>query len=109
MKIGKEKGEKKKEKSSQLAGPGREISAQPSAGAAPRPNGPRRPTKRGDGAGGRRRRGPTRQREEGGNGVRGRRVVSPRRGEPVAGEPNGGSSPMVWFCVDGMVAKHGRR
>jgi hypothetical protein len=40
---------------------------------------------------------PTRQRKEGGDGVRGRRAV------------RGGSSPVVWFCVDGMVAKHERR
>jgi hypothetical protein len=62
MKIGKEKGKRKKEKDSRLAGP-RGILAQRGRGhAAPRVNGPIWPTRRGYGMGGRRERGPTCQR-----------------------------------------------
>jgi hypothetical protein len=45
------------------------------------------------------------QREEGGNDIRGEKG-GPRRWEPVAGEPDGDSSPVVRFYIDGMVAKH---
>jgi hypothetical protein len=57
---------------------------------------------------GRRGHGPTRQRGKGktASGEGGRSVHS--GGEPVAGEPNGGSSPVVRFWVDGVVAKHER-
>jgi hypothetical protein len=57
MKIGKEKGKRKKRKELSVSWAPGEILAQC---AASRANGPRRPMRRGDGTGGRRERGPTR-------------------------------------------------
>jgi hypothetical protein len=57
--------------------------------------------------GGRRGRGPTRQRGKGET-ASGGEEGGPRGGEPIAGEPNGGSSSVARFYVDGMVAKHER-
>jgi hypothetical protein len=54
------------------------------------------------GAGPRSREGEERQRQGG------RRRAVRGGGEPVAGEPDGGSSPVVRFWVDGVVAKHER-
>jgi hypothetical protein len=107
MKIGKEKG---KGFSVSWAREG-DFGPAERGRAVPRLNGPRQPTKR---SRGRRERTPwarahTPERGGGVTASGGRRAVSPRRGEPVAGEPDDGSSPMVWFCVNGMVAKHGRR
>jgi hypothetical protein len=66
MKIVKEKGvNKKRKKGSRIAGPRGDFGPAERGRAAPRLNGPKRPTKRGNGAGGRRGRGPTRQREGG--------------------------------------------
>jgi hypothetical protein len=50
-----------------------------------------------------------RAREGRGDGVRGGGGGGGRGGgEPVASEPDDGSSPMVRFWVDGVVAKHER-
>jgi hypothetical protein len=65
MKIGKEKGEKEKEKGFSVSWAGGNFGPAERGREAPQPNGPRRPTKRGDGAGGRRGCGPTRQGEGG--------------------------------------------
>jgi hypothetical protein len=45
---------------------------------------------------------------ERGDGVWGRRRAVRGGGEPVASDPDGGSSPVVRFWVDGVVAKHER-
>jgi hypothetical protein len=49
-----------------------------------------------------------RAREGKGRRRQGRRRAVRGGGEPVAGEPDSGSSPVVRFWVDGVVAEHER-
>jgi hypothetical protein len=51
--------------------------------------------------------GPTRQREEGVTASGGQAVRGGENRSPV--KFRGGSSPVVRFCVDGMVARHEQR
>ena len=99
-------GKRKKEKGFQANWAGRDFGPVGRGRAASRPIGPKRPTRSGDGEADAMGAGP-RTREGRGDGVRGggRRAVR-SGGEPVAGEPDGGSSPVVRFWVDGVVAKH---
>jgi hypothetical protein len=104
MKIRKEKGKKKKEKGFSVRWARGGFGPVERGRAAQRPNGPRRPTRRGDGVGGRRERGPTRQ--------RGGRADGVGRSDGGGGEPAGvrknrpstrfhGSSP-PWFQFRGV-------
>jgi hypothetical protein len=100
-------GKGKRKRNSRLTGP-RGISAWSGAGAWHRGQmGPYDPRGAGDGAADAVGAGP-RAREGGGDGIRGRRRAVRSGGEPVVGEPDGGSSPVVRFWVDGVVAKHER-
>jgi hypothetical protein len=90
-------GKREKKRNSKLTGPGGDFGPVGRGRAASWSNGPRRPPRSGDdaadavGAGPRAREGKGRRRQGGGGG----RSVS--RGEPVAGEPDGSSSPVVRF------------
>jgi hypothetical protein len=105
---GKKKWEKEKEKEFQVNRVGGDFGLVGSGHAASWPNGPSRPTRSEGRCGGHRGHGPTRQKGRGETASGGRRRAVCGRGEPVAGEPNDGSSPVVLFWVDGVVAKHER-
>jgi hypothetical protein len=105
---GKKKWKKEKEKEFQVNRAGGDFGLVSRGRVASRPNGPSRPTRSGGRHGGRRGRGPTRQRGRGETVSGGRRRAVRGGGEPIAGEPDGGSSPVVRFWVDGVVAKHER-
>jgi hypothetical protein len=102
---GKRNGKRKKKRNSRLTGPGG-ISAWSGAGVRRRGQmGPYDPRGAGDGAVDGVGAGPRAREGEGRRRQGGRRAVC-GGGEPVAGEPDGGSSPVVRFLVDGVVAKH---
>jgi hypothetical protein len=106
--MGKRNGKRKKEKEFQVNRAGGDFGLVGRGRAVSRPNGPSRPTRSGGRRGGRRGRGPTRQRSRGETTLGGRRRAVRDGGELVAGEPDGGSSLVVRFWVDGVVAKHKR-
>jgi hypothetical protein len=105
---GKKKWEKKKENDFQVNRAGGDFGLVGHGRAASWPNGPIRPTRSGGRRDGRRGSGPTHQKGRGETASGGRRRAVRDGGEPVAGEPDGGSSPVVRFWVDGVVAKHER-
>ena len=105
---GKKKWEKEKEKEFQVNRVRGDFGLVRRGRAASWPNGPSRPTRSGGRRDGHRGRGPTRQRGRGETASGGSRRAVRGGGELVAGEPDGGSSPVVRFWVDGVVAKHKR-
>jgi hypothetical protein len=105
---GKKKWEKEKEKEFQVNRAGGDFGLVGRGHAASRSNGPRRPMRSRGRHGRRHGSGPTRQRGRGETASGGRRRAVRGGGEPVAGEPDGSSSPVVRFWVDGVVAKHER-
>jgi hypothetical protein len=92
---GKTKWEKEKEKGFQANWAGGDFG--PAGCAASWPIGPRRPTRSGDGAADAVGAGPSAREGKGRQRQGGRSRAVRSGGEPVAGEPDGGSSPVVWF------------
>jgi hypothetical protein len=108
MKIGKRNGKRKNKRDFPANWAGGILAQPEHARARPRGRRPSWPTERETVRGRRRGRGPTRQREEEGNSIgRGKVVHSGENRSPV--KFRGGSSPVVRFCVDGMVARHEQR
>jgi hypothetical protein len=96
MKMGKRNGKRKKKRNSQLAGPGGDFGPAERRRVLARGRWPSRPTRSGDGTADAVGAGPCARERKGETTSGGRRAVR-GGGEPIAGDPDGGSSPVVRF------------